>query len=85
MIQSLSQITCIENLLYAKHFHKYYEYLIWGLSIRLQEPSIIIGLFLQPRKLRIGDTNLKATHRGEGKMHGESNMETYITVYKIDS
>ena len=23
--------------------------------------------------------------RGEGKMYGESNMETYITTYKIDS
>ena len=22
---------------------------------------------------------------GEGKMYGESNMETYITIYKIDS
>ena len=22
---------------------------------------------------------------GEGEMYGESNMETYITVYKIDS
>ena len=22
---------------------------------------------------------------GEGKMYGESNMETYITTYKIDS
>ena len=23
--------------------------------------------------------------RGEGEMYGKSNMETYITVYKIDS
>ena len=23
--------------------------------------------------------------RGEGEMYGESNMETYITIYKIDS
>ena len=22
---------------------------------------------------------------GEGEMHGKSNMETYITIYKIDS
>ena len=22
---------------------------------------------------------------GEGKMYGESNMETYVTMYKIDS
>ena len=27
----------------------------------------------------------RGERRGEGKMHGESNMETYITICKINS
>ena len=38
----------------------------------------------------IGETDIENRHvhggrGGEGKIYGESNMETYITIYKIDS
>ena len=39
----------------------------------------------QWRNRHRGQTHGHVERGGEGEMYGESNMETYITIYKVDS